>query len=135
MIKELDTLRCYRLLPEKNKDHSEPLQKVNSLKRNTTRFPLFQKYQFPTCCLFSKKLIPSHSYFCLIFSSHNSLFISPPTTTSMHGEMRSSRVVRAFGCQCQSRNWPGFDTSILRLSGSSEYEALLKKLPYIKNPK
>ncbi len=31
--------------------------------------------------------------------------------------MRSSRVVRASGCQCQSRNNPGFDRSILRQSG------------------
>jgi hypothetical protein len=31
--------------------------------------------------------------------------------------MRSSRVVRASGCQCQSRNTPGFDPSILRHSG------------------
>jgi hypothetical protein len=28
--------------------------------------------------------------------------------------MRSSRVVRAPDCQCQSRNSPGFDPSILR---------------------
>jgi hypothetical protein len=27
-------------------------------------------------------------------------------------QMRSSRVVRASGCQCQSRNSPGFDSSI-----------------------
>ncbi len=31
--------------------------------------------------------------------------------------MRSSRVVRASGCQCQCRNIPGFDPSILRHSG------------------
>jgi hypothetical protein len=31
--------------------------------------------------------------------------------------MISSRVIRAFGCQCQSRNSPGFETSILRDSG------------------
>jgi hypothetical protein len=31
--------------------------------------------------------------------------------------MRSSRVVRAPDCQCQSRNSPGFDPSILRHSG------------------
>ena len=31
--------------------------------------------------------------------------------------MRSSREVRASGCQCQSRNSPGFDPSILRHSG------------------
>jgi hypothetical protein len=30
--------------------------------------------------------------------------------------MRSSRVVRASGYQCQSRNSPGFDPSILRHS-------------------
>jgi hypothetical protein len=29
----------------------------------------------------------------------------------------SSRVVRASGCQCQSRNSPEFDPSILRHSG------------------
>ncbi len=31
--------------------------------------------------------------------------------------MRSCRVVRASGCQCRSRNSPGFDPSILRHSG------------------
>jgi hypothetical protein len=31
--------------------------------------------------------------------------------------MRSSRVVRVSGCQCQSRNTPGFDPSILRYGG------------------
>ncbi len=31
--------------------------------------------------------------------------------------MRSSQVVRASGCQCQSRNNPGLDPSILRHSG------------------
>ncbi len=31
--------------------------------------------------------------------------------------MRSSRVVRASDCQCQSRNNPGFDPSIFRHSG------------------
>ncbi len=31
--------------------------------------------------------------------------------------MRSSRVVRASGCQGQSRNSPGFDPSILRHNG------------------
>ncbi len=31
--------------------------------------------------------------------------------------IKSSRVVRASGCQCQSRNSPGFDPSILRHSG------------------
>jgi hypothetical protein len=31
--------------------------------------------------------------------------------------MRSSREVRASGYQCHSRNRPGFDPSILRLSG------------------
>ncbi len=31
--------------------------------------------------------------------------------------MRSSQVVRASDCQCQSRNSPGFDPSILRHSG------------------
>jgi hypothetical protein len=31
--------------------------------------------------------------------------------------MRSSRVIRASGCQCRSRNYPGFDPSILRHSG------------------
>jgi hypothetical protein len=30
--------------------------------------------------------------------------------------MRSSQVVRASDCQCQSRNSPGFDPSILRHS-------------------
>jgi hypothetical protein len=30
--------------------------------------------------------------------------------------MRSSRAVRASGCQCQSRNNPGFDPSILQHS-------------------
>jgi hypothetical protein len=31
--------------------------------------------------------------------------------------MRSSRVVRFSGCQCQSHNIPEFDSSILRHSG------------------
>jgi hypothetical protein len=31
--------------------------------------------------------------------------------------MRSSRVVRAFDCQCRSCNCPGFDPSIFRRSG------------------
>jgi hypothetical protein len=31
--------------------------------------------------------------------------------------MRSSRVARASGCQCQSRDSPGFDPSIHRHSG------------------
>ncbi len=35
---------------------------------------------------------------------------------------RSSRVVRASGCQCQSRNSPGFDPSILRHSWIWETE-------------
>jgi hypothetical protein len=32
--------------------------------------------------------------------------------------MKSSRVVRVVDCQCQSRNSPGFDPSILRHKNS-----------------
>jgi hypothetical protein len=43
--------------------------------------------------------------------------------------MRSSRVVRAYDCQCQSRNSPGFDPSILRHNGiwGAADEAMLNK--------
>jgi hypothetical protein len=48
--------------------------------------------------------------------------------------MRSSRVVRASGCQCQSRNSPGFDRSILRQSGiwGAADEEMLNNVPKIK---
>jgi hypothetical protein len=51
--------------------------------------------------------------------------------------MRSSQVVRASGCQCQSRNSPGFIPSILRHSeiwGAAD-EAVLNDVLYKKNPK
>jgi hypothetical protein len=48
--------------------------------------------------------------------------------------MRSSRVVRAFDCQCRSRDSPGFDPSIRRHSGISADEALLNKVRKKKNP-
>ncbi len=43
--------------------------------------------------------------------------------------MRSSRVVRSSGCQCQSRNSPGLDHSILRNCGiwGAADEAVLKR--------
>ncbi len=46
------------------------------------------------------------------------------------GIMRSSRVVRASDCQCQSLNGPGFDPSILRHSGiwGAADEAVLNKV-------
>jgi hypothetical protein len=37
-------------------------------------------------------------------------------TGKSFGKMRSNLVVRATDCQCQSRNSPGFDPSILRHS-------------------
>ncbi len=48
--------------------------------------------------------------------------------------MRSSRMVRASGCQCQSRNSPGFDPSVLRHSGISGAadETVLNNVGYIK---
>ncbi len=51
--------------------------------------------------------------------------------------MRSSRVVRASGCQCQSRNSLGFDPSILRHSGIWETadEAVLTNVHKKKNRK
>jgi hypothetical protein len=50
--------------------------------------------------------------------------------------MRSSRVARASDSQCQSRNSPGFDPSILRhggISGAAD-ETVLKKV-HIKSKK
>ena len=49
--------------------------------------------------------------------------------------MRSSREVRASDSQCQSRNCPGFDPSILRHSGiwGAADETVLDKV--LKNPK
>jgi hypothetical protein len=40
--------------------------------------------------------------------------------------MKCSRVVTATDCQCQSRNCPGFDPSILRRSRSAADEAVLE---------
>ncbi len=53
--------------------------------------------------------------------------------------MRSSRMVRASGCQCRSRISPGFDPSILRHSGiwgAADPEAVLNTVhsKKIKNP-
>ncbi len=51
--------------------------------------------------------------------------------------MRSSLVVRVSGCQCQNRNGPGFDPSILRHSRMAADEAVLnnvhkkKKFPFL----
>ncbi len=47
-----------------------------------------------------------------------------------YGWMRSSRVVRASDCQCQSRNSPEYDARILLHSGIWEAvdEAVLKKV-------
>jgi hypothetical protein len=44
--------------------------------------------------------------------------------------MRCSRLARAFGSQCRSRNFPGFDPSILRHSGilGAADEAMLNKV-------
>ncbi len=44
--------------------------------------------------------------------------------------MKSSRVITASDCQCQSRNSPGFDPSILRHSGvrGAADEAVLNKV-------
>jgi hypothetical protein len=49
--------------------------------------------------------------------------------------MRSSRVIRTSGCQCQSRNSPGLDTSNLRHNGiwAAEDEAVLNNLHKNKN--
>jgi hypothetical protein len=51
--------------------------------------------------------------------------------------MRSSRVVRASGCQCQSSNSPGCDPSILRHSGiwGAADEAVLNTVQKMKNKK
>jgi len=43
--------------------------------------------------------------------------------------MRSSRVIRASGSPCQSRNSPGFDPSI-RQSGEAAGEAVLNSVLY-----
>jgi hypothetical protein len=51
--------------------------------------------------------------------------------------MRSSRVGRASYCQCQSRNSPGFDPSILRhneIRGAAD-EAVSNNVHNRKNPK
>ncbi len=52
----------------------------------------------------------------------------------------SSRVVRAFGCQCQkNRNSSGFDPNILRHNAieaeGAANEAVLNKVRYIKRKK
>jgi len=49
--------------------------------------------------------------------------------------MRSGLEVRAYGCQCQGRNNPGFDTSILRRSGiwGAADEAVLSNVHKNKN--
>jgi len=49
--------------------------------------------------------------------------------------MKSSRVVRSADCQCQSRNIPGFNPTILRL-WEAVNEAVLNKvhIGYKKNP-
>ncbi len=51
-------------------------------------------------------------------------------TSFLYLWMRSSRVTRAYGCQCLSSNRPGFDPSILRINGILEAagEAVLNKL-------
>ncbi len=52
--------------------------------------------------------------------------------------MRSSRVVRASGCQCQSRNSPRFDPSILqhsRIWGAADEAVLNNVHKKEKNPK
>ncbi len=50
---------------------------------------------------------------------------------------RSGRVVRALICQCQRRNSPGFDPSILRHSRiwGAAHEAVLNKVCYFQTPK
>jgi hypothetical protein len=51
--------------------------------------------------------------------------------------MRSSRMVRASGCQCQSRNSPGFDpasSGTVECEGAAD-EAVLNNVHKNKNPK
>ncbi len=51
--------------------------------------------------------------------------------------MRSIEEVRVSDCQCQSRNIPGFDPSILRLNGiwGVADEAVFNTVQREKNPK
>ncbi len=52
----------------------------------------------------------------LVLLSLNLLFSSAAVHDNNKKRMRSSRVVTVPGCQCQSRNTPGFDPSVLRHS-------------------
>ncbi len=56
-------------------------------------------------------------------------------TYTRHSNLRSSRVDRAFDCQCRSRNSPGFDPSILRHRVESEGRQMklcwIRYSPYI----
>ncbi len=81
---------------------------------------------------YSSPSYSSSSFFFLVLFFPSSFF---PLRPYFRPSMRSSQVLRASGCQCQSRNSPEFDPSIIRDNGiwGAAEESVLNKIHKNKN--